>query len=86
MKTKKNKKNNRKAVAILYPDIHYSKKNKVKGKVYFTQKNNKLYIKYEIKNLTKGYHGLHIHKYGDLTEGCKSAGPHFTTYKKNRCA
>ena len=79
MKTRKIKK----AVAILHPDKNYSKKNKVKGKVYFTQKNNKLYIKYKIDNLPKGYHGFHIHKYGDLTQGCKTAGPHFNSYKKN---
>lgn len=81
MKTRKNK--NRKAVAILYPDKHYSKNNKVKGKVYFTQKNKKLHIKYKIQNLPKGYHGFHIHQFGDLTLGCKTAGPHFNTYKKN---
>ena len=79
MKTKKPKC----AVAILYPDKHFSKHNNVKGMVRFTQKNNKLYIKYNIENLPKGYHGFHIHEYGDLSEGCKTAGPHFTTYKKN---
>lgn len=82
-KSKKTKKNKKHAVAILYPDKHYSKKNRVEGTVRFTQKNKKLYIKYKIKHLPKGYHGFHIHKYGDLTEGCKTAGPHFTTYKKN---
>jgi len=81
MKTRKNK--IRKAVAILYPDKHYSKNNKVKGQVYFTQKNKKLHIKYKIQNLPKGYHGFHIHQFGDLTKGCKTAGPHFNTYKKN---
>lgn len=86
MKTKKNKKNKKKvkrAVAILHPDKHYSRKNRVKGRVNFTQKSNKLYINYNIQYLPNGYHGLHIHKYGDLTEGCKTAGPHFNTYKKN---
>ena len=86
MKTKRNKRNKnkvKKAVAILHPDKHYSKKNRVKGRVKFTQKNNKLYINYNIQYLPKGYHGFHIHKYGDLTEGCKTAGPHFNTYKKN---
>jgi Cu/Zn superoxide dismutase len=79
MKTKKTKR----AVAILYPDKHFSKNNKVKGIVRFTQKKNNLYINYNIENLPKGYHGFHIHEYGDLSEGCKTAGPHFTTYKKN---
>ena len=54
MKTKKNKKNKKKvkrAVAILHPDKHYSRKNRVKGRVNFTQKSNKLYINYNIKCL-----------------------------------
>ena len=72
--SKKNRSKTRKAVAILYPDKHYSKKNKVNGHVNFTQKNNKLTIRYKIKNLPSGFHGFHIHKYGDLTEGCKTAG------------
>ena len=80
----KTRKNTKRAVAILYPDKHYSKKNRVQGKINFTQKNNKLYIKYKIKHLPKGYHGFHIHKCGDLTKGCKTAGPHFTSYKNNR--
>ena len=30
------------------------------------------------KNLTPNHkHGFHIHQYGDLSEGCKTAGPHW---------
>ena len=54
MKTKRNKNKVKKAVAILHPDKHYSKKNRVKGRVKFTQKNNKLYINYNIQYLPKG--------------------------------
>lgn len=30
-----------------------------------------------IKGLPVGLHGFHIHTYGDLSNGCDSAGPHF---------
>ena len=31
----------------------------------------------EITGLKPGSHGFHIHQYGNLTEGCKTAGPHY---------
>ena len=37
-------------------------------------------IKYDIQGLSDGDHGFHIHEYGDLRNGCVSAGPHFNPY------
>ncbi|GAB0092587.1 superoxide dismutase [Sergentomyia squamirostris] len=34
-------------------------------------------VNINVTGLTKGKHGIHIHQYGDLTESCKSTGPHF---------
>ena len=31
----------------------------------------------DIKGLKPGSHGFHIHVYGNLIEGCKTAGPHY---------
>lgn len=30
-----------------------------------------------ISNLKPGKHAIHIHAFGDISEGCKSTGPHF---------
>ena len=34
-------------------------------------------ISAHITGLKAGLHGFHIHVFGNLTEGCKTAGPHF---------
>lgn len=49
------------------------------GTVWFTQDKagGPVNIDGEIKGMTPGLHGFHIHQYGDRTNGCVSAGPHF---------
>ncbi|CAH1779505.1 unnamed protein product, partial [Owenia fusiformis] len=56
------------------------------GTVYFKQSPNKsTQIKYDIMgfdtadNVTK--HGLHVHVYGDIMDGCQNAGGHFNPMK-----
>jgi Cu-Zn family superoxide dismutase len=68
------------AVAILQGD----KESGVKGTVWFTQakEGEPTTVKGEISGLTPGLHGFHIHQYGDRTNGCTSAGPHFNPYNK----
>lgn len=56
--------------------------NKISGKIFFSEKKSKLKINYEINGLTDGKHGFHIHEYGDLTDGCKSACSHFNPFGK----
>ena len=50
----------------------------VQGFVKFKQKpGNPTIIKGIIKGLKPGKHGFHIHEYGDLSDGCASAGGHY---------
>jgi len=59
-----------KAVCVL-------KSEKVNGVVNFVQDGDAVKISGEIKGLAPGQHGFHVHQFGDNTDGCTSAGPHF---------
>jgi Cu-Zn family superoxide dismutase len=51
---------------------------KVTGVVYFTQEGDAIRITGEIKGLTPGKHGFHVHEYGDMTDNKgMSTGGHF---------
>jgi Cu-Zn family superoxide dismutase len=51
---------------------------KIKGTVIFTQRDDHVRIKLDIKGLKKSHqHGFHIHESGDLREGCKSCCAHY---------
>ncbi|TGZ82722.1 copper/zinc binding superoxide dismutase [Ascodesmis nigricans] len=72
-----------KAVAVLRGDSGVS------GIVRFTQEseNAPTTIEYEIKgNDANAKRGFHIHEFGDNTNGCTSAGPHFNPFKQTHGA
>ena len=75
-------KTSRECIAKLFPDKVISN-NKVNGTVNFQERNNKLIIEYNIKNLSDGKHGFHIHRCGDITKGCSSGCQHFNPFNKN---
>ncbi len=51
---------------------------KVKGTILFMQKpGTATLIKGRITGLSEGLHGFHVHEYGDLSNGCESAGAHY---------
>ncbi|XP_034483284.1 superoxide dismutase [Cu-Zn]-like [Drosophila innubila] len=60
----------------------------VKGTIYFDQKSETCAVKItgEVTGLTKGLHGFHVHEFGDSTNGCTSAGPHFNPHNKEHGA
>jgi superoxide dismutase, Cu-Zn family len=54
----------------------------VNGIIYFSQQYSHYPVKISgyIKGLSKGLHGIHIHEFGDLSNGCTSAGEHFNPH------
>jgi superoxide dismutase, Cu-Zn family len=71
----------RNAICILYPDNDSG----VHGVVSFQQQNitSTTNIIAHVRGLkANSNHGFHIHEFGDLTEGCKSAGAHYNPFNK----
>jgi len=54
----------------------------VQGTVWFTESGDSVKITGELTGLNAGNHGFHVHEFGDSTNGCISAGPHFNPFKK----
>ena len=55
----------------------------VAGTVRFVQQaGQKVHIQAEISGLAPGLHGFHIHEFGNLTNGCVTAGPHYNPFGK----
>ena len=63
------------AVSVI--NTQYKSKH-IEGVILFTQKEDCIHIKVDIKGLSKNHlHGFHIHESGDLREGCKSCCAHY---------
>eukprot|EP01132_Coremiostelium_polycephalum_P009695 gene9695-11903_t len=60
----------------------------VSGLVKFTQEKEgePVHVEYEIHGLQAGFHGFHVHEFGDSTDGCVTAGAHFNPHKKEHGA
>jgi Cu-Zn family superoxide dismutase len=72
-----------KAVCVLHP----TEGNNVKGVVTFTQTDSGIKVVADVKGLTEGKHGFHIHQYGDCSNpDGTSAGGHFNPDDKKHGA
>lgn len=82
---KKSKRKTRKSKELKAVCVLNKNKNNITGIIKFKQKNkrSKVKITYNIKGLTDGFHGFHVHESGDLTDKCNSCCSHFNPLNKN---
>ena len=66
------------AVCVLTNTINKN----IKGYIEFKEVFDYVQITVNITGLSEGYHGIHIHQYGDLRDNCKSLCNHFNPYNK----
>lgn len=59
--------------------------NGIYGEVTFSQDyiRSSVYVHGYIQGLARGFHGFHIHQFGNLTEECRSIGSHFNLEHTN---
>lgn len=59
----------------------FGKEPDISGKILFFQpeKDMQTLINIELNGVKPGKHGLHIHQWGDKSNGCQSMGAHFDT-------
>ena len=67
-------------ISVIHPELS----NGIEGTIEFEElTNNVCSITVKLFNVSDGLHGLHIHQKGNLTDGCKSAGPHYNPHNSN---
>uniref|UniRef100_Q52JH6 Superoxide dismutase [Cu-Zn] n=2 Tax=Haliotis diversicolor TaxID=36095 RepID=Q52JH6_HALDV len=60
----------------------------VEGTIHFsqTEADGPVTVTGKISGLEGGLHGFHVHEFGDATNGCMSAGPHYNPFGKTHGA
>ena len=61
------------AICVLQP----TDTSQVTGTIIFSRVGTVTTVSAEISNLEPGKHGIHIHEFGDLSDGCTSTGGHY---------
>ena len=59
--------------------------NNIEGSIIFREnhKDKCVDITISLKGIKPGLHGFHVHEFGDLREGCKSACAHYNPFNKS---
>ena len=56
---------------------------KVKGTIILKDTKKGIKFSCDLKNISEGYHGFHIHEFGDISDKANSLGGHYNPENKN---
>ena len=56
---------------------------KVKGTIILKDTKRGLKIICDLKNISEGFHGFHVHQFGDISDKANSLGGHYNPENKN---
>ncbi|KAE9416910.1 hypothetical protein Angca_010314, partial [Angiostrongylus cantonensis] len=71
------------AVALIFQAVPGSNPTNVIGTLSLTENNGMVTISGSVNGLPPGPHAIHVHEFGDLSNGCLATGAHYNPFRSD---